>query len=240
MNKLGLGLIFLSACAALLVGCVMPEETTGAASDLKIKSDGDGGGGGASGKPPTAPTNLFVELADGNELAVDLNWNPSTGEPPISYDVFRNTTGSTTNYNKIGSTSSAFYTDNTVEGAQNYYYAVKAKNSYGKSDYSNQAKVYVPAPGKAPSAFDLNGIHHDENTLFNELFWTESKGTAPIKYTVYRKGPISAPNYAVIVGPMTERTYDDFNITDSNTTYSYYVFAENQYGDTNSNTIGLP
>lgn len=99
-------------------------------------------------KPP-APTNLVAVPAD---TAVSLSWTSVAGAK--SYNLYRSATaggGGATAYK----TGVAYpYTDTAVTNGTTYYYRVKASNSDGDSDDSNEANA-TPSADPAPSSLIL-------------------------------------------------------------------------------------
>jgi cellulose 1,4-beta-cellobiosidase len=86
---------------------------------------------------PAAPTGL---TATAGRKRVTLVWNAVSGA--TSYNVLRNTTGSTTVYTTVatGVTSSSF-NDLGLTPSATYYYVVQAVNAAGTSPNSNQASA---------------------------------------------------------------------------------------------------
>jgi fibronectin type 3 domain-containing protein len=86
---------------------------------------------------PAAPTGL---TATAGRKRVTLAWNAVSGA--TSYNVLRNTTGSTTSYTAVatGVTSSSFNDLGLTPGVA-YYYVVQAVNAAGASPNSNQASA---------------------------------------------------------------------------------------------------
>lgn len=92
-----------------------------------------------------APTNLVATPGTGQ---VSLTWTaPSDngGSSITGYKLYRNTTaGATTLVQTLGNVNS--YTDTGLIAGTTYYFRVKAMNSTGDSQYSNEISVTVPAP----------------------------------------------------------------------------------------------
>jgi len=85
--------------------------------------------------------------------SIKISWDKISGA--TKYAVYRATSKSGT-YKKIGSTSSASYTDGSVSAGKTYYYKIKATNGTSSADsaYSNiiSAKAIPSAPKMAASA----------------------------------------------------------------------------------------
>jgi hypothetical protein len=78
--------------------------------------------------------------------SADLSWSPSPSTV-VGYNVYCGTTSGGP-YAKVNSSldPSTFYTDNTVQNGQTYYYVSTAVNSAGaESGYSNQLQMVIPA-----------------------------------------------------------------------------------------------
>jgi len=87
------------------------------------------------GTPPSPPTE--VSASDGTYTdKVQVTWNASSGA--TGYEVWRNTTSSTSSATRIASSvSETSYNDTTASPERTYYYWVKALNLYGASGYSS-------------------------------------------------------------------------------------------------------
>jgi hypothetical protein len=80
--------------------------------------------------------------------SVDLNWDASTGNGVVGYNVYRGGAPGGP-YSKINSAldASTVYTDNNVTSGQTYYYVTTAVDGSGnESGYSNQAQAVIPNP----------------------------------------------------------------------------------------------
>jgi fibronectin type 3 domain-containing protein len=131
MNRIGrlLSLAVLALGGLTLVGCGSSSSSTPAT-------------------PPAAPTGLTATGAAG---AVGLTWTASSGA--TSYGVYRGTAAGVVigSASKIGTASSAAYTDITVTNGTEYFYKVTASNSAGESAGSTEANA-TPNTGLAPAA----------------------------------------------------------------------------------------
>ncbi len=79
--------------------------------------------------------------------AVQLAWNPVTGQNVTGYRVYYGTTSQTylQPFGQGLASTAATYTVTGLAGAHRYFFAVTATNSLGKeSTYSNEASVDIP------------------------------------------------------------------------------------------------
>jgi len=82
---------------------------------------------------PSAPT--AVAATDGTfPDKVQVSWTPSLGA--TSYQVYRNTSNSSTGVAQIGTPAASPFDDTTATPGATYYYFVKACNTQGCSDFS--------------------------------------------------------------------------------------------------------
>ncbi len=101
-------------------------------------------------KPP-APTNLIAVSAD---TAVSLSWTGVTGAN--SYNLYRSTTAGGEGVTAYKTSIASPYTDTNVTNGTTYYYSVRASNSDGDSDDSNEASATPSAA--APSSLTLTPV----------------------------------------------------------------------------------
>jgi hypothetical protein len=96
-----------------------------------------------TGTSPNSPVTVFPPSsldALGGEGVVNLNWSPNSANTVgFSYKVYRNTTGSLTNYQLIATgVTDTNYNDTTVIVGSNYFYAVTTVSNGQESAFSNQ------------------------------------------------------------------------------------------------------
>ncbi|HET7091837.1 MAG TPA: hypothetical protein VFI22_00115, partial [Thermomicrobiales bacterium] len=121
-------------------------------------------------QPPAAPTNLDATPISGTEI--DLAWSNVAGE--AAYLIERSTNG--TNFTSLASVGADVitYKDQTVSGAQTYYYRVKAQNSGGSSSPSNVASTMPIQPPAAPANLTATPVSGTEIDLAWSDVATES------------------------------------------------------------------
>ncbi|MCK4304505.1 MAG: PD40 domain-containing protein, partial [Candidatus Eisenbacteria sp.] len=91
-----------------------------------------------TGTAPPATTN--VQATDGTYTdKVRITWSASSGA--TSYEVYRATSSGGTK-SKIGTPSGTYYDDTSASVGTTYYYWVKAKNTYGTSEFSSHDTGY--------------------------------------------------------------------------------------------------
>ena len=99
---------------------------------------------------PSIPTG--VNATDGTEIdKVQVSWNPSSGT--TYYEVYRNTSNTTSLSTLIGSPSVASYADTSATSGVIYWYFIKACNIGGCSGFSASDSGYRAIPVPLPGAF---------------------------------------------------------------------------------------
>ncbi|HYM44707.1 MAG TPA: fibronectin type III domain-containing protein [Solirubrobacteraceae bacterium] len=179
--------------------------------------------------PPSAPTGLTAKAGNAQ---VRLSWSApgSTGGAAVSYQVFRGTSagGEATTPIATGVTSTSF-TDSGLTNGTAYYYTVKAVNSAGGSEASNEASATPAALPGAPR----NLTAATSSTRGVALAWSapaSNGGAAVAGYVLYR-GTRSGREtvYGSVSCSAASCTYND-SATRSGTTYYYTVAAVNTVG----------
>ena len=188
---------------------------------------------------PGAPTALAAVNGPG---FVQLIWLAPTdaGNPALSrYDVYRSDPLSTSSgLSLIGNVpvGTLSYNDTTATATISYLYTVKAVNSIGSGNASNEVTGMAGATAPSPPQ-DLKVSFGNNNAT---LTWTapaNNGGSAILSYDIYRAD--SGGNYDKIdTVPAGTLTYLDANGTSSD---SYYVVAVNSAGaGTQSTSQGKP
>jgi hypothetical protein len=87
----------------------------------------------ASATTLAPPSELTAAASSANEI--DLTWPESTAAAPVTYLIFRSTTGNFTpgSANQVGTTKSNDYQDVVLSPSTTYYYQVEASNPAGTS-----------------------------------------------------------------------------------------------------------
>jgi hypothetical protein len=96
--------------------------------------------------PPATPTSLSASQTSRN--AVALTWNVSNAD---TVNVERSTDSSSWAPVATLSGNAASWTDTTILANEKFYYHVRARNSYGQSDYSNVASIWT-----LPAVYDFS------------------------------------------------------------------------------------
>ncbi len=166
--------------------------------------------------PPSTPTNI---LATPNIDGMFVTWANASNE--TSYTLFRNTVNdtNTNTFTKIGYSgpTTRSYLDTTVEYDTVYYYWVKAYNMVGESGLAGAASnMVITRPELSHQVVTNNRII---------LTWS-SVGSASgyfISNSMGTNGLIGQAGPAVT-------TITDMNTYTNGATFSYYIFATNQWG----------
>jgi fibronectin type 3 domain-containing protein len=168
--------------------------------------------------PPAAPTGLTA--TPGNAKVV-LAWTAATGA--TSYNVKRSTTNGS-GYAKIGSSTTAGFTDTGLTNGTTYYYVVSAVNASGEGPNSSQASATPVAPATPPAA--PTGLIATAGNAQISLTWNASSGAT--SYNVKRSATTGGP-YTVVKSP-TVTNYTDPGLTNG-TAYFYVVSGVNAVGE---------
>jgi len=168
--------------------------------------------------PPTVPTNLAAPSPTSS--AVALTWTASTDNVGVTgYDISRDGV-------KVGSSTTAGYTDATVAASKTYSYTVKAFDAAGNVSAASAA-LSVTTPAKTPEVTAPTAPTNLAKTsaTISEvvLTWTASTDAVGVTgYDIYRDG-------SLIDSTTTALTYTDKTVAASKT-YSYTVKAKNAAG----------
>ena len=157
----------------------------------------------AATEVPSAPANLTATVQSASSIA--LSWNAVDGVR--SYNIYRNG-------EKIAEgLITTSYTDEGLNPATEYVYTVKAVNSAGESDASNEARAIThPLPPDAPTGL----VATAQSTTSIALLWNQVNDAT--SYNIYRN--------STKITSVTTLSYVDNNLT-PNTQYCYVVKAVN-------------
>jgi titin len=181
--------------------------------------------------PPADPTGLAASATSTSQI--NLTWtDAATNE--TAYEVWRSTTDNS-NYAKITDlgANSASYPSTGLSSNTTYFYKVRATNSGGESNFSNEtsALTYPDAPGSLSVSVPAAP---DGQTKLN-LSWTPPSGTLTgydLEYAT-NAGFTGSSVAAVAVG----NSYQLTGLT-QNTTYYLRLRAKNATGSSaNSNAV---
>jgi len=179
------------------------------------------------GSPPSSPTNLSGNIISCNQI--DLIWQDNSDDE-TNFIVERKKEGDCCFVIKATlPANTTIYSDTTVSPNTKYYYRVKAKNSFGDSDYSNEINITTPSCGSvpnAPSNLTLTTISSEQINLN----WQDNSDNEN-GFKIERKIEGGTYSEIQIVGPNIN-TFSDTGLT-PDTKYYYRVRAFNSFGHSN-------
>ena len=179
---------------------------------------------------PTVPTGLTAGTV--TDTSVALTWTASTdaGSGVAGYDIYRGTT-------KVGSSTTASYTDTGLTASTAYSYTVRAKDNAGNVSAASSAlavttKAATTTDTTAPTV--PTGLAGTTTETSATITWTASTdntgGSGVAGYDVYRG--------TTKVGSSTTSSYTDTGLTAS-TAYSYTVRAKDVAGNVSAASAAL-
>lgn len=175
---------------------------------------------------PTKPSAPKLSKVTNTVSGVKVTWGKVSGAD--KYYVYRKTASS--DWSRIGSTTSIAYTDKTAKSGTTYYYTVKAFNGAGSSSYNKTGiKIkYVATP-------NLKKIENTEKSL--KITWGKVSGADG--YIIYRKaaGASSWTKIATVKGG-SKVSYKDTKVS-SGKSYTYTVRAYDGSTYSSYNTTGI-
>lgn len=191
----------------------------------------------APASAPAAPANLTATPLAGG---IQLQWSDQSGNE-TGFKIERRPSWAPgwVALATVGANAGG-HLDTTAEALESYVYRVRAYNSIGPSNYSNEATA-MGAPPAAPGSFNLR---HDAPYWDTKapagpavmLRWDVAAGAA--SYEVYRDGARIFPGTGAPAH--TGRTFlNQIGLTPGGT-HHFYVVARNAGGTTASNTISIP
>ena len=186
-----------------------------------IKFSLTGGGGTTDTTPPSVPTAVHSTAA--TSTSVSLAWTASTDNVGVtSYDVFRG--GS-----KVGSSTTATFTDTGLAPSTGYSYTVKANDAAGNASAASAAVTATTLAGTGdttPPSVPAS-LHSTAVTSTSvALAWTASTDNVGVTgYDVFR----GSTKVASVAGT----SFTDTGLTPA-TAYSYTVKAHDAAGNSSA------
>lgn len=190
----------------------------------------DPGYWGAANVPPVAPVNAAA--TDGTVSGmVTVTW--SAVPNALVYEIYRADypaylRGS--NIKTIGTSTTTSYNDTTVVNGNQYYYWVKARNSWGVSGYSKFDAGYIGT--SSPLLPAPTGVAASDGTVAGKVTLTWNAVSGALIYEVYRA---AKPAYEGGVPTLLDTvkspavTYNDADVT-CGLTFYYWVKSRNSWG----------
>ncbi len=172
------------------------------------------------GPTPEPPGNISLELLQDD--VVKVTWDAS--ENTDGYIIYR-TNDISSPADSIGFTDVTEYYDSKVSSERTHWYAVKAYNVSGLSDFSSFMDIYIPGidfPPDVPQDLATKDIAETSITLS----WTRSKGASV--YRIFRVKGGGSPSQCIDSTDNT--TYVNTGL-EAMTLYSYAVSAKNSKGE---------
>ena len=180
--------------------------------------------------PPAKPTTLSGAVTANDRIT--LTWADKSNNE-TGFKIERKKVGE--NYTEIGTVASnvSTYNDTGLSGNTTYYYRVRAYNSDGNSDYSNEISIIMTNLPSAPTNLEVT----IQTSTKIELTWTDQSSNET-GFKIERKTGTGAYSQIATVG-VNVNSYVDSGLTSSNT-YYYRVRAYNAAGNsTYSNEVNI-
>ncbi len=171
-------------------------------------------------KYPTSPTELTLFSFDNNSVL--LIWKDNSLNE-TNYELWRsvgnNTSYGSTPYRLLAENQTNF-SDFGLNEVVTYYYKVRAINSFGNSNFSNEVNTNGPEGRDAPTNLRAEAL----GSTVIRLSWTDNSSRES-GFIIERKNLSNGGDWQQIdiVAPNTTEYFDD-NL-ESNTAYSYRVAA---------------
>jgi outer membrane protein assembly factor BamB len=178
--------------------------------------------------PPGVPTSVAATAGDGR---VSLAWSaPSTGTPPVTYNVYRGTAPGKEAASPIatGLTGTGYVSTGLANGTT-YYFEITATNGAGTSGFSTEVSATpVTVPG-APTQLNAT-TNHAGGVSLNWRAPSSNGGSPVTGYRLYRGTSAGGETALTTVSCTTSTCSFTDTSTKKNTTYVYQVAAANAAG----------
>jgi fibronectin type 3 domain-containing protein/regulation of enolase protein 1 (concanavalin A-like superfamily) len=185
--------------------------------------------------PPSTPSGLTANAVSTSQIG--LAWGDVATE--TGFKIERKT-GAAGTYAQIATVGAGVitYNDTGLTASTNYFYRVRATNTFGDSGYSTEANATTLGPPVAPSGLTANAV----STSQIGLAWGDV--AAETGFKIERKTGAAGTYAQIATVGAGVTTYNDTGLTAS-TNYYYRVRATNTFGDSgysaeaNATTLAL-
>ena len=177
----------------------------------------------ACGSAPNKPTNLTASAISSSEI--NLTWTDNSDNED-GFKLERKELGGTYTEIKTLAVNVTSYSDTGLNPDTTYYYRIRAYNSFGHSDYSNEANTTTKPAGTAPSKpSNLTGIANSTSEI--SLTWTDNSGNED-GFKLERKA--EGGSYTEIKTLSSNATSFTDSSVSPDKTYTYRVRSFNSIG----------
>ena len=176
---------------------------------------------------PSAPSGLTATVV--SSMQVNLSWTDNSNNE-FGFKIERKT-GAGGTYAQAGTVGVGVtdYQDFGLTCETNYYYRVRANNSTGDSDYSNEANTTTSAcplfAPQAPSSLQATAVSASQVNLI----WTDNSNNED-GFKIERKTGSGGTYLLISTTSANVASYSDTGLS-AGTTYYYRVYAYNSAGN---------
>lgn len=181
---------------------------------------------------PQAPGNLTAVASDYN--TIELNWKDNSKVElkfyieRASYDDHHFILIDSVNAN------TTYYNDSTVEMEKKYYYRIRAKNTFGYSNYSNEAFSLTDVP-ITPEFYMVIPEFNSGNVMIQWMNYS-GKTDGALGFILERSEEVQPANFTVLDSIVDEHNYTDKNLTIGKL-YYYRLRSYNKLGNSEYSTV---
>jgi hypothetical protein len=178
----------------------------------------------ANGKPP-APSGLTAN-ASGTSLAIDLGWTDNSSNE-TAFEIQRTTSTTTGPWINIATTTAntIAHTDQPLSANTEYYYRLRAYNSFGYSAFTSVASDTTGSLPVAPSGL---GASSSATTTAIKLTWADNSSDET-GFQIQRSLSASGPWTGLATTSPSTVSYTD-TLLSQGVLYYYRVRAFNTFG----------